>query len=67
MKNRFFLPLIILLMTAIFSCKKDEQQTSTTPERVNSMAAFNAAHRKPTQQFTLNAGSGGSIITTGGI
>lgn len=67
MKNRFSISVLILFLTVIFSCKKDEQQTTTTPERVNSMSAFNAAHKKPTQQFTLDAGSGGSIITSGGI
>ncbi len=67
MKICFSIPILILALTVIFSCKKDEQQTTTTPERVNSMAAFNTAHRKPTQQFTINAMSGGSIITTGGI
>ncbi len=67
MKNRFSISALILVLTVVFSCKKDETQTTTTPERVNSMSAFNAAHKKPTQQFALNVGSGGSIVTTGGL
>jgi len=67
MKNRIILSLAIIFTIAFFSCKKDEQQTSTVTEHVNSMSAFNAAHKKPTQHFTLNASSGGPISTTGGI
>lgn len=67
MKNHFSLPIIILVLSVFYSCKKDDQQTTSTFERVNSMSSFNSAHRKPTQQFTLNAASGGSIITTGGV
>lgn len=67
MKNRIILSLAFIFTIAFFSCKKDEQQTSTVTEHVNSMSAFNAAHKKPTQNFTLDATTGGVITTTGGI
>lgn len=68
MKNRLNISMMVFLLLAIYSCKKDEpQSTTTTSTHVNSMAGFNAAHKKPTQQFTLNAATGGDFTTTGGI
>ncbi|MBP6091939.1 MAG: hypothetical protein KA521_11865 [Crocinitomicaceae bacterium] len=66
MKNRILIPMIVVFLAAIYSCKKDDMQTSN-PAKVNSMSEFNAAHKKPTQHFTINSTSGGSIVTTGGI
>ncbi|MBP6532338.1 MAG: hypothetical protein KA285_03590 [Bacteroidia bacterium] len=67
MKNRFKIPFFVLILFAFYSCKKDETSTNTNPTRVNSMTDFNASHKKPTQHFTMNANTAGSIITTGGI
>ena len=59
--------MVVFILLAFFSCKKDETNTTSNPTHTNSMSGFNAAHKKPLQDFTLNASLGGSISTTGGM
>ncbi|HTA82989.1 MAG TPA: hypothetical protein VK783_08650 [Bacteroidia bacterium] len=61
---------LLLASTLFNACKKSEPTvtpvTNTTPQTYGSLAAFYSQNQAPLQEYTINAGTGGSFTTQQG-